>query len=180
MTQVAWSAGPILSEMNGTRLPHHVRAGVVVLALGALILTGCMDSSEKSAFTALNAARTSTSVKALASNTALVTKAQGWAQHLASTSGGQCTSATLSHSNLATGAPAGWQKLGENVACRTTNQGEASAIGPIQTQFMNSPGHRANILDPAYTYGGVGVASVPAAVGGNYIVVFETQEFARL
>ena len=81
---------------------------------------------------------------------------------------------------MATGAPAGWQKLGENVACRTTNQGEASAIGPIQAQFMGSTGHRANILDPAFTHGAVGVASVPAAVRGEYIVVFEAQELARL
>jgi uncharacterized protein YkwD len=111
---------------------------------------------------------------------ALVTKAENWARHLAANSGGQCTSSTLSHSDLTAGAPAGWQKLGENVACRTTNTGVSGAIAPIESQFMNSPGHRANILDPQYNRAGIGVASVPSSMGGNYIVVFETQEFAKL
>jgi uncharacterized protein YkwD len=165
--------------MNGPRLPH-LRAGAAVLALGALLLTGCMGSAENSAFNAINASRAANGVAGLSTNDALTAKAQGWAQHLANASGGQCTSATLSHSNLATGAPAGWSKLGENVACRTTNTGVDNAIGPIQTQFMGSPGHRANILDAVFNRGGVGVASVPAASGGGYIVVFETQEFAHL
>jgi uncharacterized protein YkwD len=169
-----------MSGQRGSRVPRPLRAAGAILALGVLLLTGCMSSDEKSAMTLVNNDRKANGVAALSSNQTLVTKAQNWAQHLVANSGGQCTSSTLSHSDLTAGAPAGWQKLGENVACRTTNTGVSSAIGPIETQFMNSSGHRANILDPLYNRAGIGVASVPSAMGGNYIVVFETQEFAKL
>lgn len=44
----------------------------------------------------------------------------------------------------------GWTKLGENV-------GYGGTVSGLHLAFMNSPGHRANILDPAYTHVGVGV-----------------------
>lgn len=44
----------------------------------------------------------------------------------------------------------GWTKLGENV-------GYGSTVSGLHAAFMNSPGHRANILDPDYTHIGVGV-----------------------
>jgi len=166
--------------MERSRTRRQLRTSVAVIAVGAVLLTACMSSDEKSAFNAVNADRQANGVAAVLTNAALVTKAQGWARHLANNSGGYCSSTTLYHSNLTDGAPPGWQRLGENVACRVTNTGVASAIGPIEAQFMGSDGHRANILDPRFNRAGIGVASVPAAVGGNYIVVFEAQEFARI
>lgn len=44
----------------------------------------------------------------------------------------------------------GWTKLGENV-------GYGGSVTGLHAAFMNSPDHRANILDPAYTHVGVGV-----------------------
>lgn len=44
----------------------------------------------------------------------------------------------------------GWTKLGENV-------GYGGTVGGLHSAFMNSPGHRANVLDPAYTHVGLGV-----------------------
>ena len=44
----------------------------------------------------------------------------------------------------------GWTKMGENV-------GYGGTVSGLHVAFMNSPGHRANILDPAYTHVGVGV-----------------------
>jgi hypothetical protein len=43
----------------------------------------------------------------------------------------------------------GWSKLGENV-------GVGGNVSALMDAFMNSPGHRANILDPAYNYVGIG------------------------
>jgi uncharacterized protein YkwD len=73
----------------------------------------------------------------------LTTKAQNWAQHLAQ-------QGYLSHSNLASGAPAGWRSLGENV-------GMGSSINGVHNAFMASSGHRANILGN-YNYVGTGYA----------------------
>lgn len=44
----------------------------------------------------------------------------------------------------------GWYKMGENV-------GSGGSVESLHGAFMDSPGHRANILDPAYDGVGVGV-----------------------
>ena len=71
-------------------------------------------------------------------------KAQAWAEHLA-------RQGYLSHSNLSDGAPAGWQRLGENV-------GYGPSIASVHQGYMNSSGHRANILDSRFNFIGVGYA----------------------
>ena len=75
----------------------------------------------------------------------------------------------ISHSRLADGAPANWRKLGENV-------GRGGDIAQVHVAYMNSSGHRANILDGSYNYVGAG------AVWGNcngYRTVFTVQVFMR-
>lgn len=44
----------------------------------------------------------------------------------------------------------GWKKMGENV-------GVGGSVDGLHQAFMNSPGHRSNILDPAYDAVGIGV-----------------------
>ena len=57
---------------------------------------------------------------------------------------------TLKHaSDITVGAPSDWRKVGENV-------GYGPSVASLVTAFMNSPGHRGNILDPAFTRIGVG------------------------
>jgi uncharacterized protein YkwD len=157
------------------------RLGVVLGAVAVTaLLSSCMGSAEQAGFNAVNADRKANGgVAALSTNDPLVTKAQNWAQHLAAASGGVCSGATLVHSSLVDGAPAGWRKLGENIACRWSSSTVANEVNNLETQFMNSSGHRANILDPAFNRGGVGLASAPASTGSG-IIVFETQEFAQL
>src|SRR5690606_25692659 len=55
----------------------------------------------------------------------------------------------------------GWKKVGENV-------GYGGTVSGLHAALMNSPAHRANILDPAYTHVGVGVV-----VDGSRIWVAE-------
>ena len=175
-SQVTQVGTPVPRRSARRRLAWALAVAVACVAL----LAGCMNQTEQWGFDLMNADRGFSALPALSSNDQLVSKAQGWAQHLADASGGQCTSATLAHSSLTADAPAGWQKLGENVACRVVQGTTADAVTGIQSQFMNSPGHRANILDSAYTHGGLGMAAVPSVVGPGWIAVYETQEFARL
>jgi uncharacterized protein YkwD len=150
-----------------------------VAALAVLLLSACLASAdEASAINLINRDRAAAGVRTLAVNDAAMIKAQNWARGLANNSGGVCSSATLSHSDLTQGAPAGWKYLGENVACRTVQGSVANAVGPLQTQLMNSSGHRANILNQRFSHVGVGIAS--KSIGSNRWVVFETQYFVQL
>jgi uncharacterized protein YkwD len=56
--------------------------------------------------------------------------------------------------------------LGENV-------GSGPSVEAIQAAFMNSPGHRANILNPEFNWAGAGVA-----VAGNG-TVYVVQVFGK-
>lgn len=72
----------------------------------------------------------------------------------------------LAHAtDITGGAPDGWMKVGENVG-----RGE-SASGLFEA-FMNSPGHRQNILTPEFSHVGVGV--YVSEVG----VMYTTHRFA--
>jgi uncharacterized protein YkwD len=64
--------------------------------------------------------------------------------------------------------PDGASVAGENVAYRTSEQGVADKL---QAQFMNSDGHRRNILDNAFDRIGVGVVHADG-------VTWVTQRFA--
>ena len=51
----------------------------------------------------------------------------------------------------------GWAKLGENV-------GFGYSAPTLHDAFMNSPGHRDNVIDPAYDYVGIGTVEVGGAI----------------
>ncbi len=90
-----------------------------------------------------NKARASEGIAPLSVSSSLTSYAQDWAAHLADT-------LTLSHSNIGSLLGA-WSTVGENVAA-----GHSSAQ-VMHTAWMNSAGHRANILNPNFTHIGVGV-----------------------
>ena len=62
-------------------------------------------------------------------------------------------------------APQGWTRLAENVAYNS------GGIDAIHTAYLDSPGHRANILNPAHTHVGIGVTKA----GG---LTFNSENFA--
>jgi uncharacterized protein YkwD len=123
---------------------------VVVASLAALLLGGTLTACESTAAErdavrqAVNESRAAAGLPGLRENVTLSVKADRWAQTMRD----QCR---IWHSNLADGAPAGWRKLGENV-------GMGANIGQIHVAYMNSPGHRANVLDRAFTE--IGTAAV--------------------
>jgi len=136
------------------------------MAVGLLsgVLTSCestpADRNEVRA--AVNASRAAAGLPPLRENAKLAMKADDWAQVLRNECG-------IRHSRLADGAPAEWQKLGENV-------GMGGNIQQVHVAYMNSPGHRANILDPSYTQ--IGTAAVWGTCNG-YRTVFTVHEFMK-
>jgi uncharacterized protein YkwD len=125
------------------RIPRVVRAGLIAVALAAL-LASCFSPARDEALRLLNQDRTSRGIPALGSHGQLDAKAQAWAERLAREN-------RLYHSNLSSGITACWRSLGENV-------GYGSSVAQVQAAFMNSSGHRANILNRSFDRVGVGVA----------------------
>ena len=76
-------------------------------------------------------------------------------------------------------AGAGWQ-LGENLAWGT---GALATPGAIMQAWMNSPGHRENILNPDYREVGIGIVTgnpaKPDGAGGTYATSFGVIEAAE-
>ena len=57
-----------------------------------------------------------------------------------------------------------YNSAGENLAGNSTNSGAVNA-------WMNSPGHRANILNSSFNYTGIGVVTSPK-YGKIYVQIF--------
>jgi hypothetical protein len=90
-----------------------------------------------------NADRAANGLAPLVMDPSLTTIARSWSDHLMATG-------TLSHNlSLSTMLPADWLTYGENV-------GMGSSPATLETAFMNSPAHRANILGD-YRQVGIGV-----------------------
>ena len=126
---------------------------LVALAAVALVLllVGCTPE-EGTHLKAVNDFRAANRVPALAWEEGAYAKAHAWSQRMAD-------QGKLSHSTLSQGSPAGWRTLGENVAMNPTLDGAMSAL-------QASPGHRATLLNPAFTKVAIGVVQK----GGFYWV----------
>ena len=109
----------------------------------ALLLSAC-SPEQLDAFQRVNYDRAANGLGGLNPQESLMNKAQMWADHLASIG-------TLQHSSVADGCDPGWWMLGENV-------GSGPSVEAVEAAFMNSPGHRANILNPEFNWAGAGVA----------------------
>ncbi|MHB1137871.1 MAG: CAP domain-containing protein [Microthrixaceae bacterium] len=119
----------------------------------ALVGAACTKNGEAwESAQLINTERDNRGIPGLALDSALVEKAQAWAEVMAASG--------VRHSNLADGVPAGWSRLGENV-------GWARSVGEMHNMFMNSSAHRGAILEGRYTAYGTGVA----VVDGRYYVV---------
>jgi len=150
--------------------PRRGRRAVTLLATVAamMMLSGVLTSCETTTgdrnevIAHINYSRAQAGVSPLAENAELNTKADAWASRLRD----DCN---IYHSRLADGAPQGWQKLGENV-------GRGGDISGVHQAYMNSPGHRRNILDPSFNL--VGTGAVWGTCDG-YRTVFTVQVFMR-
>lgn len=133
----------------------------MVLPLAALsVLLAACSAEETQMMDLVNASRSQYGLAAYQPNSSLYMKASAWAQYMGT------QAHTLVHSNLAADNPYQWRKLAENV-------GVGGDMPQIHNAFMNSSGHRANILDRSMQYFGIGVYSD----GSRYWV---TEEFMQL
>jgi peptidoglycan hydrolase-like protein with peptidoglycan-binding domain len=114
------------------------------------VLTGALTAAPASATTAedsltarLNGARSDQGLPSLATRSDLVAVARAQATRMAD-------SGTLYHNPNLTTDVNNWRWVGENV-------GYGPDVQTVHVAFMNSDGHRANILDTDYTEVGVGV-----------------------
>ena len=128
------------------------------------VSTGCesIDAERNEVVALVNRSRAEAGLGTLNTNVALDIKADAWAQKLRD-------SCDLSHSKLSDGAPKEWTKLGENV-------GYGGTITQIHEAYLNSPGHRANIMDGSFTT--MGAAAVWGDCQGQRRV-FTVQVFMR-
>lgn len=68
--------------------------------------------------------------------------------------------------DMLTSAGVAWTSASENIGWESGTVDPVAAAKMLNDQFMNSPGHRANILDPAATH--VGVGSWTTAAGQTW------------
>ncbi|MCH7790263.1 MAG: hypothetical protein IH940_12620 [Acidobacteria bacterium] len=120
-----------------------------------------VSSGEESEFVGhLNAQRSAAGLPALTVDPELTSASRSWSQSM--TSAGE-----ISHANpISAGITSAWERLGENV-------GVGPSVESVMDAFMNSSGHRANILNPEFTHVGVGVVRDGA-------VLYTTHRFMKL
>lgn len=129
--------------MSSPRIRHRILAGGVVIVL-TVLLAACMSAEQNRTLDALNRDRRTHRLTNLPTHDALNKKAQAWAEKIARDN-------RLSHSNMAQGIPGCYRRVGENVGYNTSPE-------TVQAGYMNSPNHRKNVLDRAWTHVGVGAA----------------------
>lgn len=134
-----------MAHMSTTTRPTaRRRVAAAVLIVCVSLLAACMRVDQTQALQAMNSDRTVNSLRALPTQADAQRKAQAWAERLA-------REQTLYHSTLSDGINVRWCSIGENM-------GYGSSISSIEDAFMNSAGHRANILASKWNGAGVGVA----------------------
>jgi uncharacterized protein YkwD len=126
---------------------------VVALVGLLLLLIGC-SPEQQAALDQINGTRRDAGLTELLPSPHAMEKAQAWATQLAQ-------AGSLRHSGLIDGMPEGWQKLGENV-------GSGPSLDAVYQGLLQSPAHKANLLDPTYNWAGTGVAV--SADGTVYVV----------
>jgi uncharacterized protein YkwD len=71
-----------------------------------------------------------------------------------------------------------WSKWGENIAWESGVSDPAAAAAQLNNNFMNSPEHRANILDPSFNQMGIG-SQLAASYQGASNAWLTTEEFIQ-
>ncbi len=139
-----------MSETGRLRRPLLAAFFLVValILLGSASPAGASESTDEHDFLRLlNQSRTSAGMPALVSDASLAATSRTWSATMASQ--GRISHATNLGQVAASIEPA-WRKIGENVGVGYDAQG-------LHNAFMNSPGHRDNIMGSGYNRVGIGV-----------------------
>ena len=127
--------------------------------------TSSMNADEQEVFNLINKQRTDNGLPALKNDSEVQRVARIKAQDMVNNN-------YFSHQSPTYGSPfdmlksfgISYKSAGENIAGNSTNNGAVTA-------WMNSSGHRANILNGSFNYTGVGVVSSPK-YGKMYVQMF--------
>ena len=135
---------------------------LIALGVASVVPASAAEEAAESQFVSLtNSARASSGAGRLSVDGELTSIARRWSAKMAADN-------RLAHNpNLSREVTQDWAKLGENV-------GVGDNPDQIHQAFMNSPAHRANILDGAFTRVGIGV------VRGGDGRIWVTEVFMRL
>jgi uncharacterized protein YkwD len=148
---------PVAKRSSGRISGHTVTSGRC--STGGITVTSVSSapysSYEQENFGLINDDRAAAGVGALSWSGGLSNSARAWATYLADNN---CTGSEIGHSTL-------W-KNGENLYWISGGAGSGLAAR-ANTAFMNSTGHRANLLRATFSSVGVGVAH---GAGGWYLV----------
>ena len=137
-------------------LARSARVRLAVLAISAVALVAActpLNSQEQYLFTATNQLRASSRVAPVYEYEPLTARARALSQSLAARG-------NLTHSNLRQ-LGVGWSVAAENI-------GRSHSVEDAFRMLQESPSHRANMLNGAYQYTGVG--SARAKDGSVYVV----------
>jgi uncharacterized protein YkwD len=119
----------------------------LILAIGVSLFPAAAQAdtvSDEAALVAkINDLRAGTGLPALQVNENLVAKARAWSAEMAS-------AGRIWHSTLSDGITEDWKKLGENV-------GMGESVDRLHAEFVASPHHYENLVDPAFGHVGIGV-----------------------
>ncbi|MEY2404160.1 MAG: hypothetical protein QOD38_1711, partial [Acidimicrobiaceae bacterium] len=129
------------------------------LALSSAPSASALSNDDQSMFDLTNQSRSQNGLGALQYDAALSSVARGWVSQMAG-------AGVLSHngslsSQVSSQVTNDWTRIGENV-------GFGQATSSLENAFMNSPGHKANILGD---YNRVGIATMRDAAGTLWVVV---------
>lgn len=124
-----------------------------------------MNQDEKEVFNLINTQRANNGLSALKEDAEVQKVARIKAQDMVNNN-------YFSHTSPTYGSPfdmlksfgISYKSAGENIAGNSTNSGAVNA-------WMNSPGHKANILNSSFNYTGIGVVSSPK-YGKIYVQMF--------
>ena len=143
----------------------HIGTAFVTVVVAVLLSAGISAPAQAAtgpagdAFTLVNQQRAANGLGPLLTDPTLDYAAQAWAQYLADAGLFQHSSADW-RSSIISGA--GWTFSGENIAAGHTSASQ------VMNAWMNSDGHRANILNSSYV--GVGIGYVKGGPYGHYWV----------
>ena len=130
----------------------------LILVIGVSLFPAAAQAdtvSDEAALVAkINDLRAGTGLPALQVNENLVAKARAWSAEMAS-------AGRIWHSTLSDGITEDWKKLGENV-------GMGESVDRLHAEFVASPRHYENLVDPAFGHVGIGVV-----MNGDTIYVSE-------
>ncbi len=127
------------------KITHALRIFVVILILSTFLVSIDVQASDESCFVSkMNASRAAAGLPAMESSGSLASFAR-------THSADMLAAGNIYHSSNLASAASGWEALAENV-------GVGPTCDSLHNAFMNSPGHKRNILGN-YNHVGVGVVT---------------------